>query len=74
MLGYLQGHSCSDIIFAVSQVSCYAFCPKRSHELALERIGRYLRGTIEESLILKPNIITNKFKIDIYVEAALASE
>ena len=73
MLGYLQGHSCVDITFAVSQVSRYTFFPKRSHKLALERIGRYLKGTIKNGLILKPNRKINKFKIDIYVDAAFAN-
>ena len=73
MLGYLQGHSCADITFAVSQVSRYKFCPKRSHELALEYIGRYLKRTIKEGLILNPNTTTGKFKIDIYIDAAFAS-
>ena len=73
MLGYLQGHSCADITFAVSQVSRYTFYPKRSHELVLERIGRYLMENIREGLILKPNRKTDKFKIDIYVDAAFAS-
>jgi len=74
MLGYLQGHSYADITFAISQVSCYTFCPKHSHELALERIGRYLKGTIEKGPILKPNTTTNKLKIDTVVDAAFASE
>ena len=74
MLGYLQGHSCADITFAVLQVSCYIFCTKRSHELAVERIGRYLKGTIEEGLILKPKRVTDKFKIDIYIDAAFANK
>ena len=73
MLGYLQGHFCTDITFAVSQVSRYTFCPKRSHELALEHIGWYLKGTIKEGLILKPNTTTDKCKIDIYVAAAFTS-
>jgi hypothetical protein len=44
MMQYLQGHSRPDTSFAVSQVSRYTFGPKRSHEVALERIGRYLKG------------------------------
>ena len=48
VLGYLQGHSRADITFAISQVSRYTFCPKRSHELSLEHIGRYLEVTIKE--------------------------
>jgi hypothetical protein len=73
MLQYLQGHSRPDISFAVSQISRYTFNPKRSHELALERIGRYLKGTIEKGLILKPNLNDTIFSIDVYVDAAFAS-
>ena len=73
MMQYLQGHSRPDISFAVSQVSRYTFGPKRSHELAIERIGRYLKGTIDKGLILKPNLKETTFKIDVYVDAAFAS-
>ena len=73
MLGYLQGHSCANITFVVSQVSHYIFRPKQFHEISLEQIGRYLKGTIKEGLILKLNLQTNKFKIDIYVDTAFAS-
>ena len=48
MCGYLQGRFREDITFAISQVSRYTFYPKRSHELALKRIGRYLKGTIKD--------------------------
>ena len=41
--------------------------------MALERIGRYLKGTINEGLILKPNLQSDKFAVDIYVDAAFAS-
>jgi hypothetical protein len=73
MLQYLQGHSRPDISFAVSQVSRYTFGPRRSHEIAIERIGRYLKGTIDKGLILKPNLKESTFKIDVYVDAAFAS-
>jgi hypothetical protein len=73
MLQYLQGHSRPDISFAVSQISRYTFGPKRSHEVALERIGRYLKGTIDGGLLLKPNLNESTFKIDVYVDAAFAS-
>jgi hypothetical protein len=73
MLQYLQGHSRPDVSFAVSQISQYTFGPKRSHELAIERIGRYLKGTIDEELILKPDLTESLSKIDIYVDAAFAS-
>jgi hypothetical protein len=73
MMQYLQGHSRPDISFAVSQVSCYDFGPKLSHEVALERIGRYLKGTVDGGLVLKPNLNESIYKIYIYVDAAFAS-
>ena len=73
MLNYLQGHSRIDITFAVSQVARYVHSPKRSHELALERIGRYLKGTLDKGLILKPIPFADKqFSIDVFVDAAFA--
>jgi hypothetical protein len=45
MLLYLSGHTCPDITFAVNCCARYMFCPKHSHELALKRIGRYLKQT-----------------------------
>ena len=69
MLQYLQGHSRPDITFAVSQVARYTHSPKRIHELALERIGQYLKGTLERGLVLRP---TNSFNVDCYVDADFA--
>jgi hypothetical protein len=54
MLLYLSGHSRPDIAFAVHQCARYTFAPKRKHELALIRIGRYLKGTMKEGLIMRP--------------------
>jgi hypothetical protein len=71
MLQYLQGHSRPDITFAVSQCARWTHNPKRSHEAALERIGRYLKGTKNLGLILQP-ATTSDFQIDCYVEAAFA--
>jgi hypothetical protein len=42
---------------------------KRSHEEALERIGLYLQGTLDEGIILKP---TGELHIDVYVDANFA--
>ena len=54
MLWYLYGHSRPDLGFAVSQAARFAFAPKRSHELALIRIGQYLKETRKQGMILKP--------------------
>ena len=72
MLSYLGGHSRNDISLAVSQVARFVHSPKRSHEEALERIGRYLKGTCNEGLILHPDKLDNLFKIDVYVDASFA--
>jgi hypothetical protein len=69
MLQYLQAHSRPDITFAVSSAARFIHCPRRSHEKGLERIGQYLKGTINEGLILKP---TGRFDIDCYVDADFA--
>jgi hypothetical protein len=54
MLLYLAGHSRPDITYTVNCTAWYMFCPKRSHEEALKRIGRYLKATRERGLILNP--------------------
>jgi hypothetical protein len=70
-LNYLSGHSRCDITMATSQVARYLHSPKRSHELALIRIGRYLKGTLDKGLILQP-IQTETLNVDVYVDAAFA--
>ena len=70
-LNYLQGHSRPDISLAVSQTSRYVHNPKRSHELALVRIGRYLKGTADKGIIFRPST-DGTFKTDIYVDASFA--
>ncbi|KAG7373658.1 reverse transcriptase RNA-dependent DNA polymerase [Nitzschia inconspicua] len=69
MLGYLQSNSRPDIAFAVSSAARFTHHPRRSHELALKRIGRYLKGTIEEGLVLRPS---DTLDIDCYVDADFA--
>ena len=68
MLWYVYGHSRPDLGFAVSQAARHAFAPKRSHELALIRIGQYLKGTADKGLILKPIDFT-QFHMDVYVDS-----
>jgi len=70
-LNYLSGHTRCDITMATSQVARFVHQPKRSHELALIRIGRYLKGTLDKGLILRPQN-TDNLKLDVYVDAAFA--
>jgi hypothetical protein len=69
MLQYLQNHSRPDIAYAVSQCARFVHGPKRSHEMALIRIGQYLKGTVEKGLVFKPN---GTLVIDCYVDADFA--
>ena len=55
MLLYLSGHSRPDIAFAVHQCARYTFKPTSRHFAALKRIGRYLKGTVDKGLILRPS-------------------
>ena len=69
MLMYLAGNTRPDISFAVHQCARYTHFPRHSHEVALKRIGRYLIGTRDKGLIIKPS---NEMKIDMYVDADFA--
>ena len=55
MLLYLSRHSRPDNAFAIHQCACYMFQPTQKHELALIRIRRYLKGTMDKGLILSPS-------------------
>ena len=68
MMWYLYGHSRPDLGFALSQAARFSHAPKRSHELALIRIGQYLKGTRDKGLILSPDREA-LLKIDCYVDA-----
>ena len=72
MMGYLQANSRLDISFAVAQCARFAHKPMRSHEQALERIGQYLKGTMEEGMILDPRSLTSEFTSNVYVDADFA--
>ncbi len=68
MLLYL-GHNRPDISFAMHQCARYTHSPKQSREDALICIGRYLKSTLQNGLILTPS---NNFKIDCYPDADFA--
>jgi len=50
------------------------FCPKRSHEEALKRIGRYLKATRDRGLIINPKLgdLEQGLKVDAYPDADFA--
>ncbi|KAL7519417.1 hypothetical protein ACHAWF_000236 [Thalassiosira exigua] len=69
---YLSGHSRPDIAFAVNCCAPYMFCPQKSHELVLERIGCYLNAMCDKGkgLILNPS--GSMLKINNYLDADFA--
>jgi hypothetical protein len=69
MMMYLASNSCPDIAFAVHQCARFTHCPKRIHEIALKRIGRYLKATKEKGMIIWP---TDDLRLDLYVDADFA--
>ena len=69
MLQYLYRQSRPDIGFALSQCARFVWCARRSHELALIRIGRYLKGTRTKGLCLKPTDFAGQFRMDVYVDS-----
>jgi hypothetical protein len=55
MLNYLAATTRPDCLFAVHQCARFSSNPKLSHERAVKRIIRYLKGTKDKGIILKPN-------------------
>ena len=69
MLNYLAALTRPDIAFAVHQCARFSASPKLSHERATKRIVRYLKGTSDKGITLKPN---KEAGIQCYVDADFA--
>ena len=68
MIWYLERHSRPDLGFAASQCARFTFNPKRSHELAMIRIGQYLKKTRDKGIIYKP-FDSTKLELEAHVDA-----
>ena len=69
MLLYLAGHTRPEIAYAINCCARYVFCPKRSHELLLKRIGQYLKATGDHGLVLNP---PKELKVNCHPDADFA--
>jgi hypothetical protein len=69
MLLYLSGHTRPDLAYSISQVAWFMFNAKRLHEIAIKQIGRYLIGTKDKGMIIKP---MTTIGIDTYPDADFA--
>jgi hypothetical protein len=67
---YLEKSTRPDISCAVHQCARHCANPKIQHTAAVERIGRYLLGTKDKGLIMRPN----QEGMECWVDAAHASE
>ena len=70
MLNYLAASTRPDCLFAVHQCARFSVNPKLSHERALKRIVRYLKGTRDKGLILQPDASKG---VQCFVDADFAS-
>jgi hypothetical protein len=70
MLNYLASSTRPDIAFAIHQCTHFCVHPKRSHELAVCQIVRYLKSTADKGYFLHPTI--PKYTLDCYVDADFA--
>lgn len=61
-LNFLEKSTRPDIAYAVHQCACFSSDPKQSHVDALIYLGRYLKGTRSEGIIIDPKM-TNSFEV-----------
>ena len=54
-MNFLAQNTRPDIAYAVHQCAKYCVDPKLSHQIAVKRIGRYLKNTADKDLILHPD-------------------
>jgi hypothetical protein len=69
MMMYLSSNSRPDIAFAVHQAARFTHNPRHSHEQALKRVARYLKGTRTRGMIIRPS---RNLRLDLYADADFA--
>jgi len=67
-LNYLEKSTHPDICYAMHQCACFSANPKQPYADAVKWLGRYLKGTRDKGMILKPT----RTSFDIYVDANFA--
>ena len=70
ILQYLCGNTRPDIAYATNSCAKYCVDPREPHEKAVKRIARYLKGTMDEGLIYRPDM--NNLTLDCHVDADFA--
>lgn len=67
-LNYLEKCTRPDISYAVHQCARFTINPKEEHGKAIKWLGRYLKGTADKGLILKPD----ESSFQVYVDSDFA--
>ena len=70
MMLYLSGSTRPDIVYAVHQCTIFSHNPKRSHEVGLKHIARYLKGTKDKGIIITPD--SKILRLDLFAGANFA--
>ena len=70
MILYLAGSTRPDISYAVHQRTRFYYSPKRSQEIGVKHISRYLKGTQTKGIIMTPD--REHLRIDMYAYADFA--
>ena len=61
-MNYLEKGSQSELAYAIHQCARYSTDPRKEHGDAVRWIGRYLLGTPNKGLILRPDL-TRSFEV-----------
>jgi hypothetical protein len=72
MLGYLSNATRPDLSYSVNQCRAYTSNPRRHHWVALKRIIRYLKGTLNYGLVY--SMIHGQDQLTAYSDADWASD
>ena len=70
ILLYLAGSTRPDISYAVHQCARFSHQPRASHEVGVKHIVKYLKGTRDQGLIMKPK--KDNLKLDLFADADFA--
>jgi len=62
-LNFLEKSTRPEIAYAVHQAARFSVAPKESHARAVRRLCRYLAGTRDKGIILKPTLEGNQFQV-----------
>ena len=67
ILQYLGNNTRPDLAYAINSCARYCNDPREPHANAIKRIGRYLKGSVEEGILMKPDL--SNLSVDLHCDA-----